>query len=397
MSFPLPIDQYSNFLKAVKKGKYKPAPNPGPPQRYFRGGAYRFGRGAGANTVWMDAYQACKIGPCAGPSKFTKKKQVPAPVATPKPMVIDLTDSDGDEFGTPTDEDIHQAIAFEHTWLAGLNIKEEIIDPEYYANEPLPLHVHPDPDYPKHAAPPSALLVMSPRHLEMARDEYKGRFYRSTLLMEDLQCQENVENWLITTSTLAQLNTIERTPGTKPIISIELPGAEIHQMMDAVLTEFAGIRHHPSQKILVCCGLNDMMHSRSLQRTKLAALILKMNIKECAPNAKIDFVGIPLAPYASSLTADDHNPQVERTEDIIALNHHLKLLSDGNHDLTLQHEGVRPPAPGQEQVWRVEGETYVTGNQHVDQCWRETLSQAVHLSDDVRREFWQTKIMPYFY
>ena len=390
--FPLHMDQYKHFLRAVKNGKYKPAVQHGPPQRYFRGGAFRFGRGGAKTTVWMDAYQACKIGPAAGPAKFHCKK--PATVK-PEPKVIDLTESDDEDFGKPSDDEIHEAIAFEHSWLAGL-IKEEPIDPEDYPNDPLPLHAHPDPDGPPRGAPQAALLVMSARHLTMARDSYKGRFYRSTLLVEDLQNPDNVENWVITTSTLAQLNTTERQFGVKPINSIELPGAELHQMLDAVLAEFAGIRHHPHQKILICAGLNDFMHGRSLPRTKLAALILKMNIKEVAPNSTVDFIGIPMAPYASKLKDDEHTPQCNKTDDIIAFNQHIKLLSDGDGSLSMQDCGIFPPSPGREQVWRVEAETIITGTKHDQEGWREFINQAVHLSDEIRRKFWTEKVVPHF-
>ena len=139
------------------------------------------------------------------------------------------------------------------------------------------------------------------------------------------------------------------------------------------------------------------MHRRSLPRTKLAALILKMNLKEVAPNSTVDFVGIPLAPYSSSLRDDSYTPQAERSAEIIAFNYHLKHLSDGNADLSLQDLGVFPPTPEREQIWRVENETIVTGTAHDPTAWREPADNAaVHLNDEIRQEFWRNKIIPFF-
>ena len=355
----------------------------------------------------MDGYQACKVGPGAGPLKFKstgepespQENQDLEPQDSQDPPLIDLTDEPSDdEFGCPTEDDIHKAIAFEHSYLAGL-VKQEPIDLDEYANRPLPVQsfaavvpARGDPN-PR----PDALCIMSPHHLEMARGKYKNRFYRSTLLVSNLEHQDNVQNWLITTSTLAGLNSIERIPGQKPIISLELPGAQIADMWPAIVCELSGIRYHPGMRIVICAGLNDFLNQRTLVRTKLAIMYVKQMLKDLAPYSSIVFVTLPLAPRLSVLSNDVYEPYMDKTAEIIEFNEYLKIASDHPTNLRLQHLGVTTPVAGDEQLWEINGESICTGTKHVDSAWREdVLSQAVHLSDDVRKEFWETRIIPYF-
>ena len=393
-----PLEQYGNFIKALKKGEYRPPPPPGPPMRYFSGGATRFGRGGKCGNVWMNRFEACKAGVQAGPARFTRSNGFP---------LVDLTNQD--DISPLPPEDVQRALEWEQKMMNNsVIIKQEPADDYEVPPSDPPLAVVTPKQIPMEVSGtglPDALKFAQPDQMLLnARADYEGRYYYSTLMFIDLEIPGNVNNWVLTTSTLAQLNNCDRPAGKPVVISVEVPGATTRQLIKPILTELSAVRGKEI-KMLICTGLNDVDQGRPLHQICSDALLLKSRIKDLVPAAQISFIPLPMPPKMAGLPDNPWQPRASRTTDILVYNKFLISEASDNKAPSLQDKGIEP-------IWKQGSHTThsvmysdhegrrkicLLGRRHIAEQWREYHWESkMHLHNTIRDAFWASEVIPFF-
>ena len=227
-----------------------------------------------------------------------------------------------------------------------------------------------------------------------AKKVYKGRYYESSITPNDVMCGKT-SKIVLSTSTL---NGVFQKDCYKGVNLIAAPSATVNALYKVAETELIASKACPTVNIVVCCGLNDFDRGHDLVRIKNDLHRLKQNIVRILPQAKCNFVKLPLPPVLCKLPDNRFITDKDRTVEILMFNDFSATLNDVNYDLSLQNEGIISPRISGYEYWITQDKTYGTGRAHDRAAWRRTepMPKAMHLSDDVRKKFWKEVLGFYF-
>ena len=243
-----------------------------------------------------------------------------------------------------------------------------------------------------------------------ARYLHVGRKYNTTVGRFGKGNLQDYKNWVVTSSTMANMNT-RLVPHDQNLIiqSIEMSGAQCADLISAIKNEMGTLAAFPSFNVIIMVGLNDWKdNNMNMELIRQSVMNIKTYIMGLNPRSRVNFVRVPLVPMLCKFSKDEHVLTVNKTKDLLEYNHFLAKTASCSEDRRLSMElmGTHHQDGDWDEYSIGALGTYKvqTPVRHDKSCWREfwtgggskQMDTFLHLTDDIRRGFWWHSVVPHF-